>query len=603
MTASTLLKTTAVALTLAFAQAAPMHAIAAPASKASAQPGAAVALGRLANDYYQDKARFEPVMVTFFGDNRFDDQLGLSILPANRARRAAELRKQTQRLHAIAADQLGSDDRLSYDILDFELKDELEALQFPDHLMPINQMFSSAPLLLANLADGKSFQSIDTPAQSRAFLKRISQLTPWIDQAIVNMREGIKRGIVLPKPLIVSALPQYQALVKPTAKDSPFYAPVRNMPASFSDADRRALTAAYTAEIDKHLNPALARLARFLEHDYLPAGRASTGLGSLPKGAQWYQQGIRSGTTTAMSADAIHALGLSEVARIQQQFAVLGPKLGYDGPPAGLPKWMAAQPQYMPFKSDQEILEVYQQLDARLSSKLPALFTLVPRAPLEERLEPELTRATASDHYTAPSTDGTRPGIFWSVVNDPRTYDSTKMTSLFLHEGRPGHHFQIALNLEKPKPDFRRFGFNNAYVEGWALYAETLGREMGLYDDPAPYFGHLNSELLRAARLVVDTGMHAKGWSREQAIAYLRETNGYSEDVARNAIERYMAWPGQALGYKVGALKIAELRQRATKALGPKFSLPAFHAVVIGDGSMPLAVLEDRVDRWIAASK
>jgi uncharacterized protein (DUF885 family) len=304
-----------------------------------------------------------------------------------------------------------------------------------------------------------------------------------------------------------------------------------------------------------------------------------------------------------MSADAIHALGLSEVARIQQQFAVLGPKLGYDGPPAGLPKWMAAQPQYMPFKSDQEILEVYQQLDARLSSKLPALFTLVPRAPLEERLEPELTRATASDHYTAPSTDGTRPGIFWSVVNDPRTYDSTKMTSLFLHEGRPGHHFQIALNLEKPKPDFRRFGFNNAYVEGWALYAETLGREMGLYDDPAPYFGHLNSELLRAARLVVDTGMHAKGWSREQAIAYLRETNGYSEDVARNAIERYMAWPGQALGYKVGALKIAELRQRATKALGPKFSLPAFHAVVIGDGSMPLAVLEDRVDRWIAASK
>ncbi|MFC5551062.1 DUF885 domain-containing protein [Massilia aerilata] len=603
MASRTFLKTAVVALTLAFANAAPTHAAAAPASKAIAQPGGAAALSKLADDYYQGQARFEPIVATFHADSRFDDQLGLSISPANRTRRAAELRKQAQRLHAIAAGQLGSEDRLSYDILDFQLKDELEALQFPDHLMPINQMMFSMPLLLANLADGKSFQSIDTPARSWAFLKRISQLTPWIDQAIANMREGIKQGIVLPKALIVSALPQYQALAKPTAKDSPFYAPVTNMPASFQDADRRALTAAYTAEIDQHLNPALARLARFLEQEYLPAGRASTGLGSLPNGARWYQYQIATNTTTAMSADAIHALGLAEVARIQQQFAEVGPKLGYDGPPAGLPKWVAAQPRYKPFKTDQEILEVYQQLDARLSAKLPALFTLVPRTPLQERLEPELTRATASDHYTAPSLDGKRPGIFWTVVNDPRTYDSTQMTSLFLHEGRPGHHFQHALNLEKPKPDFRRFGGNNAYGEGWALYAETLGREMGLYGDPAQYFGHLNESLLRASRLVVDTGMHAKGWSREQAIAYLRETNGYSEAVARNAIERYMAWPGQALGYKVGALKIAELRQRAANALGPKFSLPAFHAVVIGDGAMPLAVLEDRVDRWIAASK
>jgi uncharacterized protein (DUF885 family) len=264
---------------------------------------------------------------------------------------------------------------------------------------------------------------------------------------------------------------------------------------------------------------------------------------------------------------------------------------------------VAAQPVYKPFRDDQEILAVYRKLDVAVAARLPTMFALVPKSPLEQRLEPELTRATASDHYTGPSTDGKRPGIFWSVVTDAGQYDRTKMTSLYLHEGRPGHHFQIALQVEKSLPDFRRFGMFNAFAEGWALYAETLGIDMGLYEAPDQYFGHLNSELLRAARLVVDTGVHAKGWSRERAIDYLKEVNGYTDQVATSAIERYMAWPGQALGYKVGALKIQELRKRAETALGPRFRLPAFHAVVIGDGPLPLAVLEQKVDRWIAASK
>ena len=455
----------------------------------------------------------------------------------------------------------------------------------------------------ALLADGKASQPIATPKQYRAFLSRLKQLTPWIDQAIVNMREGVKTGVVLPKALIVSALPQYQKLPSKSADTSPFYAAVKNFPAALSAADKRSIAAAYQAEIDKNLNPALTRLAAFLEKEYLPAGLAIHGLGSLPNGAEWYKQRVAGSTTTSLAPEQIHATGLSEVARIQQQFAVLGPKLGYTGPAAGLPKWVGEQPKYMPFKDDQEILAIYRKLDVVLAEKLPALFSLMPKAPLEQRLEPELTRATASDHYTPPSSDGKRPGVFWSVVNDAAKYDKTKMTSLFLHEGRPGHHFQIALQMEMALPEFRRFGGNNAYIEGWALYAEALGKEIGVFDDPEQYFGHLNSELLRAARLVVDTGLHAKGWTREQAIAYLRDTNGYSEAVARNAIERYMAWPGQALGYKVGALKIAELRQRASAAMGPKFSLPAFHAVVLGDGTLPLAVLEQKVERWIAQSK
>jgi uncharacterized protein (DUF885 family) len=304
-----------------------------------------------------------------------------------------------------------------------------------------------------------------------------------------------------------------------------------------------------------------------------------------------------------MTPDQIHEIGLKEVARIQGQYAIVGPKMGYTGPAAGLPGWVAQQDKYRPFKTEQEIIDVYRKLDATLRTKLPAMFTLMPKAPLDLRLEPELTRETASDHYTAPAADGSRPGVFWSVVNDPTKYGSTGMVTLFLHEGQPGHHFHIALLQEMNLPKFRQFGGNNAYTEGWALYAETLGKEMGLFDKPEDYFGHLNDEMLRAARLVVDTGMHAKGWSREKAIQYYRDTLGYPEATAKSEIERYMVWPAQALGYKIGALKIAELRQRASTALGSKFSLPQFHEIVLQDGTLPLSLLEAKVDRWIEKTR
>jgi uncharacterized protein (DUF885 family) len=312
---------------------------------------------------------------------------------------------------------------------------------------------------------------------------------------------------------------------------------------------------------------------------------------------------VASQTTTDLQPEQIHQIGLKEVARIQGEYGRLGPQMGYNGPAAGLPAWVAQQAKYKPFKTEQEVLAVYRQLDAKLKTTLPALFSLRPKTPLDIRLEPELSRATASDHYTPPAVDGSRPGVFWAVVNDPAQYGSTGMVTLFLHEGQPGHHFHIALMQELDLPNFRKFGGNNAFTEGWALYAETLGKEMGLFDKPEDYFGHLNDEMLRAARLVVDTGMHEKGWSREQAIKYFSDTLGYSEAESRAQIERYMVWPGQALGYKIGSLKIQELRRRAEKELGPKFSLPKFHEIVLNEGTLPLALLEKKVDRWIAASK
>ncbi len=576
---------------------------AAPAATVASAAGtrARHVLDQLAEDYYDAVARFDPVGATENGDNRFDDQIGMSIDPARRAQQFGRYRAFSQRLHAIDRAALDAHAGLNYDILDYELNSALSLAPFPAHLLPLNQM-DSIPVTLANYASGDGSQPLATVKDYQAYLSRLRQLPAWIDQAESNMRAGMRSGVVLPKAIVVAMLPQFQTLVSGHVEDSIFYTPVRKMPAAFPAAERARLTDAYRAAVTA-LTPALTHLAVFLEREYLPAARTSSGWSALPNGHTWYLASVAAQTTTTESPAQIHATGLKEVARIQGEYAVVGPKMGYTGPAAALPAWVAAQDKYRPFKTEQEVLDVYRKLDATLRTKLPALFTLMPKAPLDLRLEPELSRATASDHYTAPAADGSRPGVFWSVVNDPTRYGSTGMVTLFLHEGQPGHHFHIALLQEMDLPKFRKFGGNNAFTEGWALYAETLGKEMGFYDNPENYFGHLNDEMLRAVRLVVDTGMHDQGWTREQSIAYMREKLGYSEALAKSETERYMVWPGQALSYKIGALKIAELRARAKAALGDKFTLPAFHRIVLEDGTLPLSLLEAKVDRWIAAER
>ena len=581
-------------------------------SLAAAPPAAKVAgavsdqarkqLDLIADQYYASNARYEPLGATENGDNRFDDQLGLSISPKNRARQFALYRGFLKRLDAVDRMELDVRAQTNYDILQYELKTRLSFADIPEHLLPLNQM-DSVPVTLANFASGEGGQRLTTVKEYKAYLNRLNQAPAWIDQAIANMREGMKKGIVMQKAAATSMLPQFQKLVSATPETNIFYTPITKMPATFGAADKASLTRAYRSMISTKLSPALARLSAFLDKEYLPATRTSTGWSELPGGAQWYRLRVAEQTTTTLTPEQIHEIGLKEVARIQGEYAIVGPKMGYTGPASGLPTWVTAQPKYRPFKTEQEVIDVYRKLDATLRTKLPSLFTLMPKAPLDLRLEPELSRATASDHYTAPAADGSRPGVFWSVVNDPKEYGSTGMVTLFLHEGQPGHHFHIALLQELNLPNFRKFGGNNAFTEGWALYAETLGKEMGLFDKPEDYFGHLNDEMLRAARLVVDTGMHAKGWSREKAIQYYKDTLGYPDTTAKSEIERYMVWPGQALGYKIGALKILELRKRAEAALGANFSLPKFHEIVLQDGTMPLSLLEAKVDRWIAKNR
>lgn len=600
------LRTSVLITTLLFAGAGMLPAQAAQTAAAQASQ-AQKQLAKLATAFHTARCKFDPLLfATANGDSRYNDQIGLAISPAVRAAQFTQYRQMQKQLMAVRRDQLGEPDQLTYDLLSYELNNAMQLESFPEHLLPLNQ-FDNVPSTLANYADGTGSQPLGTVAQYQAYLGRLKQLPAWIDQAIANMKQGIRAGVVQPKAITVAMLPQFQNLRAATPETSVYYSPVTRMPAQFSAADKQRLTAAYLNTVDAKIAPALTRLVDFLQNEYLPASRASTGWSALPNGAAWYAARIKDSTNLPLTPDAVHALGLKEVARIQQQLTALGPKLGYDGPEKQLPQWMAGQQKFKIFTTDEQVLDAYRALYATVQAKLPAYFSLIPKGKMELHLEPELTRATASDHYTPPAADGSHPGVFWPVVNDARQYSRVDMVSLFLHEGVPGHHLHGALLKELDLPDFRKFSTENpnsaAYTEGWALYSETLGRELGLYDDPVAYYGHLNAEMLRAARLVVDTGMHAKGWSREQAITYLADTLGWSEARAKNQIERYMVWPAQALSYKIGSLKILELRARAQAALGDKFSYQKFHQVVIGDGTLPLPILEARVDKWIAMRK
>ena len=599
----------AAVLALAGVAAMPPAGAATPAARPGPNAAASTAerqVDQIAARFYDARARFDPLLyATANGDSRYDDQLGMAIAPKVRTRYFALNHGLLAELAKIDRTQLTPKARLNYDILVSEIRSQLDLEPFPEHLLPLNQ-FDNVPSTLANYAGGTGSQPLTTPAQYRAYLSRLNQLPAWIDQAIANMKEGIRTRVVQPKPVTVKMLAQFRQMRSETPEASVFYSPAKNMPDGFSDADRRALSEGYRTAAN-NIDAALDRLNAFLEKSYLPASRATAGYGALPNGQAWYRARIRNNTNLDLAPGDIHALGLKEVTRIQGEIAKLAPKLGYEGPLNRFPQWVAGQRTFKPFQTEQQVLERYRQIYATVETKLPDYFTLLPKAKLDIQLEPELTRATASDHYTPVAADGSHPGVFWAVVNDPKDYDTVGMTTLFLHEGVPGHHLHAALLKELPLPDFRKFFTEHpsaaAYTEGWALYCETLGREFGFYEDPAAYYGHLNDELLRAVRLVVDTGMHAQGWSREKAVAYAMEVLGYSEARAANQIERYMVWPGQALAYKTGALKILELRAKAQQALGPKFSYAKFHAVVLGDGTLPLPILQAQVERWIADAR
>jgi uncharacterized protein (DUF885 family) len=534
---------------------------------------------------------------------RYEGRLTITIAPAEVARARALNERVKRELASVDTAALGERDRLTRELLLGEVQLAIDGNAFPAHLMPVDH-YGGVPLLLSMLGSGDQLQPLKTPGDYDNYLKRLLRLPAWNDQAIANMREGVRKGYTVPRALIESALPTFAKLAEPDFEKSDFSAALKIMPASFKPTERMRLTQAYERAFKEQVQPAMAALHGYLRSEYLSACRTSSGVSALPNGAAYYAHLVRVHTASDLAPDAIHALGLKEVARIRGEIEKVRAQMKFeartDNPTTEFLRWHAEQPRFRPYKSSQQIVDTYVALNQRIAPQLTQWFGRTPKQQLAIRPVPEIQVASGGSYYNPPAPDGSRPGTFFVWVDEPGKVNDSIVSSLLLHEGQPGHHFQMSLQQELGLPDFRKYGWSTAYGEGWALYAETLGRELGLYDDPNQYLGHLKLELMRAVRLVTDTGLHAKGWTREQSIRYMIDTEGETEAGARNATERYMAFPAQALGYKIGALKFQALRERSQAALGAKFSPREFHDLVLSEGIVPLNVLDRMVDAWIA---
>jgi uncharacterized protein (DUF885 family) len=560
-------------------------------------------LEKMYGEFWEETLKRNPIQATFVGDNRFNDQLPNFLSPRYRDESIAFDNKWIAAFKAIDPGNLDGQARLSYDIMMRNLALDLESYQFRTDYMPLNQ-FSNLAGLFVQLGSGTGAQPFKTVADYDNWLKRAGQAPALFTQMQANMREGVKTGMVQPKILMAKVVPQLDALISDKPESSLFWQPIANLPKDFSDADKARLTEAYRKLIAEQLMPAYKELRRYVNDEYLPACRDTVGLDALPNGAALYAYDVKVSTTTDMTPAQIHQIGLDEVARIHGEMEKVMAQVGFKGSLQDFFKFMDSSKQFQ-FKNEKDLLDRYNALLQRVNAGVPKLFDTTPKAKFEIRpVEAFRAKSAAGGEYQGPSEDGSRPGIFYVNTYDLPSRKTWDMEDLFLHEAIPGHHFQISIQQELAAvPAFRRFGGDTAYVEGWALYTESLGKELGVYTDPYMYFGKLQGELWRAIRLVVDTGLHSKGWSREQVIKYMRDNSAVSETDAIAEAERYMAIPGQALAYKVGQMTISRLRAKAESELGPKFDIREFHDQILKDGSLPMSVLEAKIDRWIAAKK
>jgi uncharacterized protein (DUF885 family) len=571
-----------------------------PGPAAPTPPGGNTAnLANLFAEYYEERLQLYPMEATFAGDDRYNDRLPNNLTEEFRAFETAFYKKYLAALERLDRSRLLPEDQLSCDILQWECEMQLEQLRFPTHLMPINQ-FYSLHLDIGQWAGGSSAQPFKTVRDYENWLKRLDAFTEWCHTAVTNMRVGMKQGYVLPRSLTQKTIPQMAAMTKSPVEDHLYYSPIKLMPSGFSDADRARLASAYGATVEKKIIPAFRELEKFLTDEYLPASRSSSGIAAIPRGDEYYRFQIKFFTTTDLIAEEIHQLGQREVGRLLAEMNKVRETVGFQGDLKAFFEHVRNRKELMPFTEPQQVLDNFHAIYRKLQPSVRRLFSLTPKTPFEIRRTEAFREASASAEWVFGSLDGTRPGIFYVPIPNVREYNVGQDEALFLHEAIPGHHYHLSLQRENQRlPMFRRVLDLSTFNEGWALYCESLGKELGLYDDPYQYFGMLSMEMHRAIRLVVDTGLHAKGWTREQAIQYSLDHEAESEAGIVAEIERYMSWPGQALAYKIGQLKIRELRARAERALGPRFDIREFHNRVLESGCMPLKLLEQKIDRWI----
>jgi uncharacterized protein (DUF885 family) len=560
-------------------------------------------LYELFEEYYEEYLQLNPINATLIGDNRYNNRFPNTIGPKYRAMARALEEKYVAAVSAIDPAGLDQHDRTSYEMFKYYREIALEGLDHSTHLLPFNQ-FHSIPNDFVLYGSGSGLHPFTTVKDYDDFLERIDGFVVWMKQARGNMREGVERDFVHPQILMERVLPQLNSQVTDNPEDSLFFLPITKIPESFSSADKERLTLAYTAAIQEKLVPAYKMMRDFIRQEYMPACRDTAGINVLPGGAAWYSYKVRKQTTTDLTPDEIHELGVNEVNRIHGEMHAVMHEVGFDGSLSDFFEYLRNDPQFY-YATREQLLDGYRALRNDVHSKARKLFNKFPKADYEIRAVEQFRERTTSAGYQRATPDGSRPGVFYVNTYEPSSRPKWAMESTFLHEAVPGHHFQGSLSSEVAGnyPRFRKFTRNRAYSEGWGLYAESLGKELGVYSDPYQYFGSLNAELWRAIRLVVDTGLHYKGWSREQVLDYMHSNSATSETGAISEAERYMATPALALAYKIGQLKIRELRTRAESTLGERFDVKAFHAQVLNEGAFPLSMLEAKIDRWLKSQE
>jgi len=558
----------------------------------------------LLENYYEEGLNLNPVSATTAGDYRYDDQFPNVLSDDFRNKLKDYYTSYKDRLSQFKDGNLTETEQMSKAILEWECDINLETLNFKKELyMPIDQMWSTN-LFMGQMASGAGAQPFKTVEDYKKWMKRVDGYVTWLSSAEERMREGIKEGYTLPKSLILKVIPQLKEMAITDMDKHLFYSPIKNIPESFSAEEKKELTEAYKNMITEKVIPTYKSLADFMENDYMKAGRTTSGIANTPNGKVYYQHQIKLYTTTNMTAEEIHQLGLDEVARISSEMEKVKEQVDFKGDLKAFFNDVRDNKKLMPFTEPKQVIDNFNEIYKTMQPQLEVLFDQKPKTAFEVRQTEKFRENSASAEYNPGSLDGTRPGIFYTPIPDATKYNVYSDESLFLHEAIPGHHYQISLTQENEElPKFRKTLWYSGYGEGWALYSESLGKELGLYTDPYQYFGMLGAEMHRAVRLVVDTGLHSKGWTREQAIQYSMENEAESEAGITSEIERYMANPGQALSYKIGQLKIRELRERAKTALGDKFDIRQFHNQVLETGCVPLALLEKKIDGWIASVK
>ncbi len=554
------------------------------------------------DQYSKEYYKLNPLEATKNGINLYNDQLAMTISDDYVKELLVFYNRYLDTLKTIQYESLTKNEKLSLRILQIDLEIETEGLanKYLWITRPVDQFAWSFPQQFAVLASGAAYVPFNNETDYRNFISRMKAYMRWTDKTIGNLQSGLELKDTPPKAAMKKVPEQLRPLYEKEGYENIFYKPLQNLPKEMDSNVKEKLIADYSRAIENYLKPAYKKLNDYLESTYIPNARESTGLLDNSGGKKEYDYWLRRFTTTHITADSIFELGLSEVARIRKEMDSLRITNGFEGDLTAFFQYIRTDSQFFPFKTEEEVLDRYRSFEAIMEPQLKKLFNMRPDADFEVRATEKFREAGSNAQYSVPSRDGKRPGVFYETVRDPLKYNVFEMEAIFIHEAIPGHHYQLALQQEAELPEFRKSYLNTAYVEGWGLYAESLGKELGMYTDPCQYMGRLNLEMERAVRLVVDAGMHSKGWSREKAIDYVLANQPVTPFVAEQRIERYMVVPGQATSYKIGELKIIQLREKAKKALGDQFDIREFHDEILKDGPMPLTILEEKIDWWIA---